>query len=458
MLWASTDAVLELPGGSSALHLIGGLPPGPERSPNTLTVTAGGVQIASIENSSKDRLLYFNRVIELPRNRSAATCVFEFATRHEYVPRDHGHNGDRRHLGFCLKLAECVEKAEGQPDRHLPLGLDPACRGPINRLRAALALSDAAAPVVRFLTKQHSVSLPPAQPGISIVIPERGSPDMLDECLGSIEIASHRWPEPLQVIVAANGIQDEDYSSIRSRRPWAQFLCHPEPLTFCQAVRAGLKLARHDWVYLLNNDMVLDSGALDAFVPERSGSVFALASRIVLADQGLLPYETNWTSYRVREELLEIFHAAPPEGPGPFEILFGGGGCTLYRRSLLERYIGRRDPYAPFYFEDLDWATRGWQDGFSSLLCAKSVAIHRHRATINRFYGPSEAQRIFDRNQLQYQLRHIIEGVSRDAVLHKIAESGPKTIDDLTGWRTILSIAKARLASGTRTRKTPLRP
>ncbi len=271
-------------------------------------------------------------------------------------------------------------------------------------------------------------------------------------------MAGRRWPEPLQVIVVANGIQDEEYTPIRSRRPWVEFLCHTEPLTFCGAIRAGLQRARHDWVYLLNNDMILEPGALEAFVAERNGAVFALASRITLADQGLLPYETNWTSCRVREELIEIFHAAPPEGPGPFEILFGGGGCTLFRRSLLERYIGRDDPYAPFYFEDLDWATRGWQEGFKSLLCAKSVAIHRHRATINRFYGPSEAQRIFDRNQLQYQLRHIIEGVSRDAVLRRIGESGPQTVHDLTGWRTILSIALARLASCTRTRKTMLRP
>jgi GT2 family glycosyltransferase len=139
------------------------------------------------------------------------------------------------------------------------------------------------------------------------------------------------------------------------------------------------------------------------------------------------------------------------KGPGPFEILFGGGGCTLYRRFLLEIYVGSQDPYAPFYFEDLEWATCGWRDGFSSYLCPQSVATHRHRVTINRFYGAEEAERIFQRNLLQYQLRHVLGGVSREAVLGKIAETDARTVQDLTGWRKIASIAYVRLANARRT-------
>ncbi len=163
MLWAGSDAVLELPGNSSALHLIGGLPPGSARNPNTLTITVGGTQISTIENRSEDHLLHFDRVLRLPINSIDFTRVIEFRTRHEYVPRDHGHSGDRRRLGFCLKLAECVEEADGQPDCYWALGLDPECRRLLNRLRAALVLTDAVAPVVRLFTKQRSSS--PARPG-----------------------------------------------------------------------------------------------------------------------------------------------------------------------------------------------------------------------------------------------------------------------------------------------------
>jgi len=290
---------------------------------------------------------------------------------------------------------------------------------------------------------------------MTVLIPERGNPGLLDQCLASVDGAGRLLLEPLQVIVIANGVQAEDYTQIRIRYPSVEFVFQSAPLTFCGAVRAGLKRAHHDWVYLLNNDMTLEPGALLVLASERRDTAFALASRIELADRGLLPYETNWTSYRVRDEVFEVYHAAPPEGPGPFEILFGGGGCTLYRRALLQRYLGRFDPYEPFYFEDLDWATRGWQDGFASLLCPQSVATHRHRATINRFYGAVEADRIFKRNLLQYQLRHVIEGVPREAVLRRIALAEPRTIQDLTRWRKIASIAFARMASASASRSLP---
>jgi GT2 family glycosyltransferase len=211
---------------------------------------------------------------------------------------------------------------------------------------------------------------------MTVIIPERGNSDLLDQCLASVDEAGRHMEEPLQVIVAANGIQDEDYTPIRGRYPRVEFVCQAAPLTFCGAVRAGLKRARHDWVYLLNNDMTLEPGALQTLADERRDSVFALASRIVLADRGLLSYETNWTSYRVRDELLEVYHAAPPQGAGPFEILFGGGGCTLYRRALLEQYLGRFDPYAPFYFERTWIGPRAAGGTASRVCCAPRASRH----------------------------------------------------------------------------------
>ena len=456
-LWAGGNAVLELPGNGAALHLIGGLPPGPAGGWNALTIAVDGIEIATIENRSKDRMLRFNRVLSLAEgglNEAHTARVVEFRTLHEYVPNNHGDTGDGRRLGFCLGLAECAEDSVGARDVYRELGPDRKSRQGLQRLRTALALTDMATPWIRRIPRWRSrPASPDVRPGLTVVIPERGSPDLIEQCLESVDAAGHSLTEPLQVVVAANGIQNEDYAPVRARYPWVEFVCQAPALTFCGAVRAGLERAQYDWVYLLNNDMTLDSGALAALAGERGDSVFALASRIVLADQGLLPYETNWTSYRVREGVLEVYHAAPPEGAGPFEILFGGGGCTLYRRSLLERYLGRYDPYAPFYFEDLDWATRGWQDGFASLLCPGSIATHRHRATINRFYGPAEADRIFERNLLQYQLRHVIEGVSREAVLRKIAEAGPRTVWELSRGRKIASIALARLESGIRSER-----
>jgi len=448
LLWAGAHAVIELPGNFPALRLRGGLPPGPAGDGNTLVLRAGGAEITLIENPSKTGMLHFDRVVRLPETRHAAR-VIEFAARHEFVPRDRGLSEDHRRLGFCVELVECVEAGADHSDSYTEILLDEHSRRRVQRLRRGLVLADAMAACVRPLARRRDRRVVrTARPGLSVIIPERDSPDLLEQCLQSVTAAARRWPEPLQVVVMANGVLPQTYAALRARYPDFDFVCAPSALTFCGAVRGGLRRARHDWIYLLNSDMVLEPDALAALAAERADSVFALASRMFLTDPGALPSETNWTGYRVVDGLFEVFHAALPEGAGPFEILFGSGGCTLYRRCLLERYLGRHDPYAPFYFEDLDWATRGWRDGFRSLLCPASVATHQRRATINRFYGPIEAERIFERNRLQYQLRYVIEGVSRDAVLRRIERAGQVSIHDLTGWRTIASIAISRWKSG----------
>lgn len=448
ILWAGAHAVIEMPGRFPSLRLVGGLPPGPLGDPNVLIIRANGVEIISIENPSQTGMLHFDRVVQLPEIAHPAR-VIQFAARHEFVPRDRGQSEDSRRLGFYLELVECVETGTDQRDSYTELLPGKQSRRRVQRLRRGVALADAVAARVRPLATRHS---PPAvrtaRPGLSVIIPERDSPHLLEQCLQSVTEAARHWPDPLQVVVMANGVLPQAYAALRARHPDVDFVCERQPLSFCGAVRRGLRRARHDWIYLLNSDMVLEPNALAALAGERGDSVFALASRMFLADQGCLPTETNWTAYRVVDGLFEVFHAAPPEGAGPFEILFGSGGCTLYRRRLLEHYLGRQDPYTPFYFEDLDWATRGWRDGFRSLLCPASVATHQRRATINRFYGPAEAERIFERNRLLYQLRYVIAGVSPDAVLQRIEWAPPRSLDDLTGWRTLASIVISRFKSG----------
>ena len=46
------------------------------------------------------------------------------------------------------------------------------------------------------------------KPGVSVLIPERGTPDLLAECLAAADTALRRIDEPYEVIVVVNGAQD----------------------------------------------------------------------------------------------------------------------------------------------------------------------------------------------------------------------------------------------------------
>jgi len=162
-------------------------------------------------------------------------------------------------------------------------------------------------------------------------------------------------------------------------------------------VRAGLRAARHDWVYLLNNDVVLEPLALCALAPHRACRTFSIASHIVLKDTTRLPDETNWTTLLVESGLALIHDRIPTSGVAAPNF-YSGGGASLFQRRLLRSLLDD-SAYAPFYWEDVEWGWRARKLGYESTFCPGSVAHHTRRSTVARYYSPAEVERIVRRKR-----------------------------------------------------------
>ena len=78
---------------------------------------------------------------------------------------------------------------------------------------------------------------------------------------------------------------------------------------------------------------------------------------------------------------------------------------TQIQPALLRRYAQDSAPYSPFYWEDAEWGVRAWQEGWETLFCPASHAVHHHRGTVGRYYDAAEVERIVRRNALQFDLR-----------------------------------------------------
>src|SRR5207249_3337961 len=154
---------------------------------------------------------------------------------------------------------------------------------------------------------------------------------------------------------------------------------------FGAAVARGLARVRHDWVYLMNNDMTLDRAALCEVLSRREDEVFSISSQIFQRSADGRREETGFTDWYVDRDGIHVFHA-PIADNGVRVHLAGSGGATLFRTGLLSRYVEEARCYDPFYWEDIEWAVRGRRDGYSILLCPASHAFHRHRASTARFY------------------------------------------------------------------------
>jgi GT2 family glycosyltransferase len=251
----------------------------------------------------------------------------------------------------------------------------------------------------------ESGRLPPLAPGLSVLIPERDNVQELSDCLASVRAAAVQWLEPIEVIVMVNGAPAAAYASLQEQHPGVHWQFSGEPLGFGGAVRRGLRLARFDWVYLLNSDMVLESGAFEEAGRCRHAGIFSVASQIVLKDETRFRDETNWTRLFIEDGLVTTHDRIPRSG----EIVDGfyaGGGASLFQTQLLRRFA-RVSAYHPFYWEDVEWGWRARKLGYGSVFCPRSVAHHTQRSTINRYFPPEEIDRVLLRNRFLFQLRNL---------------------------------------------------
>lgn len=298
--------------------------------------------------------------------------------------------------------------------------------------------------------------LGPWAPGISVIIPERDAPQMLAESLASLHAALAQVAEPAQVIVVVNGAPLSAYGPIQARHPDVEWVQDDAPLGFAGAIERGLRQARHDGTYLLNNDMTLAPESLAALLPLRDQGVFAIGSQILQQSAGGRREETGFTDWYVDRGGLRLYHAPVPAAPAPVAHLCASGGAALFRTTLLRRYLGASRAYDPFYWEDVEWSVRAWRDGYSVLFCPGSHARHRHRATTARYYAEDELDRIVERNRLLFDARHGVSGFAADWLMDRICELPYASQRELAGAHVAQAVFRQRLA---RARKPqPTRP
>jgi GT2 family glycosyltransferase len=333
---------------------------------------------------------------------------------------------------------------ETAPAAETPV-LEHAERVRLALLRGVLATADWLAPKLARLLPRSKVEALDWQTGVSVLVPERGSPELVAEALASVREAARRIDEPVESIVIVNGCALELYAELRREFHDARFLHSPEPLGFASAVRRGVRAARHGAVYLLNSDMTLEPDALAELLKWRRPRVGAISSQIFFADRARRREETGWADMRIVDGTIEMFHADPEDQTMVRGHLYAGGGASLFQRGLLHELTSGRDAYHPFYFEDAEWGVRGWRMGYEMLFCPRSIAWHRHRATVSRYFQPAEIDRIVERNRIQFQLRNFPDSIEPSRALDAVARTDGRTRRELTSLTNLADLLQRRL-------------
>jgi len=254
---------------------------------------------------------------------------------------------------------------------------------------------------------RSSSAHPVVRPGVVsvVLVNYRGADDTLT-CLQSF--ADVAWPaDRLELVVVDNASGDGSAERIREARPDVVLVEAGANTGFAGGCNLGVANATGEFVAFLNNDARPGpewiSAAVETLTSDRT--IGAVACKVLDWDGALVDYvdgSLTWFGMGYKRE------AERPDD-GSYEtakdVLFGTG-AAMFMRADLYREIGGFDERFFMFYEDVDLGWRLNLLGHRVRYEPRSVAYHRHHATMNKF-GSYRESYLLERNALMSMYKNL---------------------------------------------------
>ncbi len=229
-----------------------------------------------------------------------------------------------------------------------------------------------------------------AELDLSIIIVGYNSAEPLRECLRSLA----ECPDSVsrEVLLVDNASADGTVELVRREFPMVEIHENAANVGLSRAVNRGIRASRGRYILVLNPDIEVRAGALDALVGFMDATPEAgLAGARLMNTDGSLQlscrsFYTFWTLLLRRTILGKLFRSSRAirnhlmldyDHQSSRRVDWILGACMMVRRSAMAD-VGAMDERFFLYFEDVDWCYRMWRGGWSVWYVTDSVMDHRH--------------------------------------------------------------------------------
>ena len=243
-------------------------------------------------------------------------------------------------------------------------------------------------------------------PRVSIIIVNWNGRRFLKECLDTVFAQTFK---DFEVILVDNGSSDGSAEFVRREYPLARVMENRENLGFVEGNNAGIRRAKGELLFLLNNDT--KSG------PEMLGElVTAMASDGKIGVAGPLIYfhsrpNVIWAAggeMRPYGTQMRGFNEADRGQYGKQEDVDFVTGCALMARRGVVEKIGLLDRAFWATCEDVDWCLSAREAGYRVVFVPAAKAWHKTGGGLGPSMSrtPRETMRRVERNMLYLARKH----------------------------------------------------
>lgn len=230
----------------------------------------------------------------------------------------------------------------------------------------------------------------------SIVIVTWNSQEVISTCLSSVSQGLTAFSS--EMIVVDNGSHDQTPAIVREQFPGARLICNCANRGVAPARNQGLRIARGEYVILLDDDTVVQPGAFDGLIAylDASPAVGVCGPKLV-DEQGdlhlscrLFPTFGDKLARRLPSRAAQRIAGAAELADWDHQSVRGVdyviGACQAIRQTALSE-VGLLDERIFYGPEDVDLCLRMRQAGWQVVYYPEATVIHTERRVTRSLFS-----------------------------------------------------------------------
>jgi GT2 family glycosyltransferase len=213
-----------------------------------------------------------------------------------------------------------------------------------------------------------------SNPLVSIIILNYNAGDLLLDCVNSIQKSTY---ENFEVILVDNISKDNSHKKCKEKFPSIKLIENSENFGYCEGNNIGLRIAKGEFIMILNPDTIVDSFWLEELLKayQINGEGIYQPKFLATTDHSMLLSTGN---------MIQIFGFGFSRSKGDIDkkqyenfekINYASGTCLFTSKEVLEK-IGFFDPFLFAFHDDLELCWRGAINKISSFYVPKSIVYH----------------------------------------------------------------------------------
>jgi GT2 family glycosyltransferase len=238
----------------------------------------------------------------------------------------------------------------------------------------------------------------------SIIVVSWNGEAYIGDCLDAITAQAETDDE---IVVVDNASVDGTVALVHKHYPRVRLIENERNLGFAGGCNAGLRVAKGERFFILNQDVVLHKGWLDTMYQALSDPLVGVVGCKLFYPDGRTVQHAGGIIHWPRATPDHWGHGEEDDGnwDKPKDVDYVTGAAWGFRRDTPEQ-IGELDAgFWPGYYEEVDYCFRAREVGLRVVYVPAAEAIHAESTSLGK--GSEAYLRAFQQGRLRFVLKHL---------------------------------------------------